>query len=150
RFTAAGYVNTVSTSTSMGTADSARTTNYEDIRFNPDLSRFAALASNNDSGAFSSGTNRVRLMSFNAATGVPGLVNQATFTRASSAHGYSIEFAPNGGYLYATRIGNTSTAGTLFRASVTATLGTFDSSATAPSSNRGGAVRAGSDGRLYW
>lgn len=148
QFTAAGPTSTTPVSTNIGTAEPVRTTNYEDIRFSADSSRIAALASNNRT---SSGVNRVRLMSFNAATGVPTLVDQDTFARTSATHGYSVEFAPNGTYLYASRIGTGTSAGTLYRATVSAgALGTIGSAANAPDSNFGGAVRTGADGRLYW
>ncbi|MBN9141349.1 MAG: hypothetical protein J0H23_11035 [Micrococcales bacterium] len=149
RFSSTGYISAVTTTSSVGTAAAASTTNYEDIRFNADLTRVAMLASNNGN---SSGTHRVRLMSFNAATGVPALVGQNTFTRSgSSAHGYSVEFSPNGAYLFASRMGTGTTVGTVFVATVNASaLGAFGSAASAPSGNRGGAIRAGGDERLYW
>lgn len=155
-FDATGYANTTQAS-SIGTSTAANATlNYEDIRYNTGLAnssgvaQFAALAS-----AGVNGTSRIRLMSFNAATGVLTSVGtNRTMTLGTNLYGYSIEFSPNGSYLYASRNGNTSgVAGVLFRADVTASSlsNSFSTAhATAPSNNNGGAVRLGANGYLYW
>ncbi|MBO1901716.1 hypothetical protein J4H92_07080 [Leucobacter weissii] len=152
-FDASGYTGT-SRASSVGTNTAASNPNYEDIRYNAGLARssgvaqFAVLAS-------ASTTSRVRLMSFDAATGsISGVGTNRTFTNSSNTHGYSLDFSPGGGYLFASRNGSVSgTAGVLYRATVTATsLGNNFGSvhATAPSSNNGGAVRLGANGSLYW
>lgn len=154
-FSATGFTGTTVAS-AVGTNTAAATTHYEDIRYNvgraasSGTAQFAVLTSANAT----SGTraNRVRLMSFNAATGALTVMTASqTFTRSDTTYGYSIEFSPQGNYLYASRIGSGNEAGVLYRAQVTAnSLEAFASHVTAPSNNNGGAVRVGANGSLYW
>jgi LPXTG-motif cell wall-anchored protein len=160
KFDANGPTNASSpVSSAVGTAvitspSGAINTAYEDIRFNPTLTRVATMASNNTT---SSGTNNVRLLTFNAATGALSLVREQTVTQASNNYGYNVEFSPNGNYLFASRIrigsntGTTAQQAAIFRATLTSSSWSFSSLVTAPNSPRnGGMIRLGPNQRLYW
>ena len=115
-------------------------TSYEDIRFSPDLTQVATMASS------SSEVNRIRLLAFNAATGTFTNRYEWTMPVADSAYGYNVEFSPNAQYLYASRIGS---SGAVYRY----TLGTGGASGQASvgaSVASSGMIRLGPDGRLYW
>ena len=150
-------VKTVVSTPNAASGVLAGTLGYEDIRFSPDFTKLATVASNNDPGGQLVGRSarrtQVRLLTFNAETGGIGLVGTQAWG-ADNRLGYSIEFSPNGRYLYLSSV-QTSSTGAHYRVQ-RADLGTGDQTLPDSASNvgnalgNGGAIRLGTDRRLYW
>lgn len=134
----------------------AGTAGYEDIRLSPDLTLMATISSNDKPGTLALAAERtqVRLMRFNAQTGVVTLTNPTTGYRnwgVNNQLGYSLDFSADSNRLYFSSVatGTTGSDFTVRYASVaTATLPTSATDSAAYGS--GGAVRIGPDGRMYW
>ncbi|MFT4284624.1 MAG: SpaA isopeptide-forming pilin-related protein [Protaetiibacter sp.] len=156
-FTSAGPTNATSpviSSVTPAAISTAGPVSYEDIRFSADLTRVATLASNASASSTALRT-RVRLLTFNAASGAFSAAG-TTYTRdagATNQIGYSLEFSPDGSRLYFSTYATSGSNFAVRRATITASgstlsLGAYADVTTGASS--GGAVRAGADGRLYW
>lgn len=98
---------------------------------------------------FSNGTSQLRLMSFDAETGV---ITELVSWNAPAwgNNGYSADFSPDGRWVYATRIFGT---GRLFRYDIQTHTTKTDLEANAVSidtiGSSGGQVRRGPDGKMY-
>ena len=133
------------------------TKGYEDIQFSPDLTLMATIASNNN---VVTTTNRtwVRLMNFDAQTGIVALTGTSNASRAYGATnrlGYSLAFSEDGKRLYFSSVADPSGSSfAMQRADLTGTPPTLPTlnnvKDVITGQARGGAVRLGPDNRLYW